>query len=108
LGLRPRNPEITAPFVNLLLQNARHAPDGSRSVLLWLYAGGKNAFLQDGNNLVLKTDDLVEILHTLKETFPSIERITSYARAKTVSKKKGLTVSEIIRRIIDEGFERLK
>jgi radical SAM superfamily enzyme YgiQ (UPF0313 family) len=84
--------EVTAPFVNLILQNSRHTPDGSRSAVLWLYAGGKNVFLQDGNNLVLKTDDLAEILRTLKETFPSIERITSYARAKTVSKK---TIEEL-------------
>ena len=80
--------EITAPFVNLMLQNPHFNLDGYRSAVLWLYAGGKNAFLQDGNNLVLKTDDLVEILRTLKDTFPSIERITSYARAKTVSKKR--------------------
>ncbi|MGQ9645499.1 MAG: radical SAM protein [Thermodesulfobacteriota bacterium] len=84
--------EITAPFVNLLLQSRISLPDGSEGVLLWLYAGGKNAFLQDGNNLILKTDDLVAILRTLKETFPSIERITTYGRAKTVSKK---TVEEL-------------
>jgi radical SAM superfamily enzyme YgiQ (UPF0313 family) len=84
--------EITAPLVNLILQNPEHTPEGFRSVALWLYSGGKNAFLQDGNNLVLKTDDLVEILRYLRETFPSIERITSYARAKTVSKK---TVEEL-------------
>jgi hypothetical protein len=29
-------------------------------------------------------------------------------KLKTISKKKGLTVSEIIRRMIDEGFERPK
>ncbi len=29
-------------------------------------------------------------------------------KLKTTSKKKGLTVSEIIRRMIDEGFERSK
>jgi len=84
--------EITDPFVNLLLQSRGPVPDGSQSVLLWLYAGGKNVFLQDGNNLVLETDDLVEVLHYLKEAFPSIERITSYARAKTVSKK---TIEEL-------------
>jgi Ribbon-helix-helix protein, copG family len=29
-------------------------------------------------------------------------------KLKTISKKKGLSVSEIIRRMIDEGFERPK
>jgi radical SAM superfamily enzyme YgiQ (UPF0313 family) len=84
--------EITAPLVNLILQNLQHYPDGFRSVALWLYTGGKNVFLQDGDNLVLKTSQLTEILKYLKETFPSIERITTYSRAKTVSKK---TVEEL-------------
>jgi len=84
--------EITAPLVNLLLQNAPHYPEGFRSVALWLYGGGETVFLQDANSLVLKTDQLVEILNYLKKTFPSIERITTYARAKTVSKK---TVEEL-------------
>jgi radical SAM superfamily enzyme YgiQ (UPF0313 family) len=53
----------------------------------WLYAGGKTVFLQDANSLVLKTDDVVEIIKYLKEKFPSIDRITTYARSKTISKK---------------------
>jgi len=79
--------DITAPLVNLLLQNAPRYPEGLRSVALWLYGGGKTVFLQDANSLVLKTDQLIEILNYLRKTFPSIERITTYARAKTVSKK---------------------
>jgi radical SAM superfamily enzyme YgiQ (UPF0313 family) len=80
--------EITVPLVNLILQDPQHFPDGFRSVALWLYGGGKNVFLQDGDNLILKTISLVEILKYLRETFPSIERITTYARAKTVSRKR--------------------
>jgi radical SAM superfamily enzyme YgiQ (UPF0313 family) len=79
--------EITAPLVNLFFQDPQHTPDGFRQVALWLYQGAKNVFLQDGNNLVLKTGDLVDILNYLKDTFRSIERVTSYARAKTASKK---------------------
>jgi radical SAM superfamily enzyme YgiQ (UPF0313 family) len=95
--------EIAAPQVNLIMQNPQHYPDGFRSVILWLYMGGRNVFLQDGNNLILKTDDLVEILRYLKETFPSIDRITSYARAKTVSKK---TVEEL-RDLYRAGLSRI-
>ncbi len=57
------------------------------SVLNWLNAGGKTVFIQDANSLIMKTSDLVEAIAYLKEVFPGIERITSYARAKTVSKK---------------------
>jgi len=80
--------EIAVPLVNLILQEPQHFLDGFRSVALWLHEGGKNVFLQDGDNLIFKTIPLVEILSYLKETFPSIERITTYARAKTVSKKR--------------------
>ena len=79
--------EVAAPLVNLILQDPQHDSDGFRQVALWLYNGGKNVFLQDGDNLILKTDQLVEILNDLKNTFPSIERITTYSRSKTVSKK---------------------
>lgn len=58
------------------------------NVALWLYAGGETAFLQDGNSLIMRTNELVEVIRFLKETFPSINRITSYARAKTAAKKK--------------------
>jgi radical SAM superfamily enzyme YgiQ (UPF0313 family) len=80
--------EINVSLVNLILQDPQHFSDGFRSVALWLYGGGENVFLQDGDNLILKTSQLVEILKYLRETFPSIDRITTYARAKTVSKKK--------------------
>jgi len=53
----------------------------------WLAQGLQNVFLQDADALVLPTRQLVEILDHLRATFPSIKRITSYARAKTVSRK---------------------
>ncbi len=89
--------EMTVPLVNLILADPRHQEDGFRSVALWLYDGGKNVFLQDGDNLTLKTDQLVEILEYLRKTFPSVERITTYARAKTVSRKKVDELKELAR-----------
>jgi radical SAM superfamily enzyme YgiQ (UPF0313 family) len=56
-------------------------------VFNWLYFGGKTAFLQDANTLIMPTGQLLEVLEYLKATFPSIERVTSYARAKTIAKK---------------------
>jgi biotin synthase-like enzyme len=58
-----------------------------QTVAGWLYFGGSQVFLQDGNSLMRKTDDLVTILRYLKEKFPSIQRITSYGRARTLAKK---------------------
>ncbi len=59
-----------------------------RNVALWLYAGGENAFLQDANSLIMRTNELAEVIRYLKETLPSIKRVTSYARSKTAAKKK--------------------
>jgi radical SAM superfamily enzyme len=53
-----------------------------------------SVFLQDADNLVLPTDDLIAILHYLKEKFPKVERITTYARARTLKRK---SVEELIR-----------
>lgn len=53
----------------------------------WYNSGEKTAFLQDSNSLILPTDHLVMILRYLKTTFPSLERITSYARSDTIAKK---------------------
>lgn len=52
----------------------------------WLLAGAKSVFLQDSNSLIMKPDHLVTILRHLKSAFPSIERITSYARSQTVAR----------------------
>jgi len=73
------------------------------NVALWLYAGGKSAFLQDANSLIMKTSELVEIIKFLKETLPSINRITSYARSKTAAKKK---LDELIE-LREAGLSRL-
>ena len=59
-----------------------------QNVALWLYNGGLNVFLQDANSLVMRTPDLVEVLKFLKETLPTVNRITSYCRAKTAAQKK--------------------
>ena len=46
-----------------------------------------SAFLQDADTLILPTDELVEIIAHIKEGFPNIERVTTYARAKSMKRK---------------------
>jgi radical SAM superfamily enzyme YgiQ (UPF0313 family) len=64
-------------------------------VYQWLLSGAKTAFLQDANSLIMKTEALVEALTYLRQTFPSLERVTSYARAKTVAQKSAQELSDI-------------
>jgi len=73
-------------IASMLLNNSPN--EASRNVALWLYAGGESVFLQDANSLIMRTKELVEVIRFLKETFPNIKRITSYARSKTATKKK--------------------
>lgn len=60
---------------------------GFSLVYSWLLAGGKTAFLQDANSLAMPTDQLTAVLTHLRKTFPSLERVTSYARSKTIAQK---------------------
>jgi radical SAM superfamily enzyme YgiQ (UPF0313 family) len=56
-------------------------------VFNWLYAGARTVFIQDANSLIMRTPELVDVLRYLKAAFPQVERITSYARSKTLAQK---------------------
>jgi radical SAM superfamily enzyme YgiQ (UPF0313 family) len=47
----------------------------------------RTVFIGDSNSLVAKTEMVVKILEALFSSFPYLERVTSYARAKTIAKK---------------------
>jgi len=72
--------------------------------ILWLDHGYVNsAFLQDSNSLIMKAEPLGEIVEFLYETFPNLERVSSYARGKTVCKRK----PEELKRLREAGLSRL-
>ncbi|OGW12106.1 MAG: hypothetical protein A3G93_07165 [Nitrospinae bacterium RIFCSPLOWO2_12_FULL_45_22] len=47
----------------------------------------RSAFLQDADTVIIKAQELVEIISFVKAKFPFLERITSYGRGKTLAKK---------------------
>jgi radical SAM superfamily enzyme YgiQ (UPF0313 family) len=69
----------------------------------WLQSGAKTAFLQDANSLIMKTDQLVDILQHLRKTFPTLNRVTSYARSKTLAQKS----MEALKAIREAGLDRV-
>jgi histone acetyltransferase (RNA polymerase elongator complex component) len=73
------------------------------AALTWVRNGMKSVFLQDSNSLIMKPDDLVTILQSLSDTFPDIERITSYGRSHTVSRISGRD----LKRIASAGLNRI-
>jgi radical SAM superfamily enzyme YgiQ (UPF0313 family) len=55
----------------------------------------EKCFLQDGDSFTMKTQDLVEVLHSLRQAFPSLKQISSYGRAQTMAKKSPSEMQEI-------------
>ncbi len=66
-----------------------------------IYKGARTVFIADSDSLVMK--DIEEIIRHIKLRFPDIDRITSYARAKTLMK---LGV-ERLKRIREAGLTRV-
>lgn len=99
------NGEVTRDGAVALLNRAPELNYNQGFVMVynWLLSGGKTAFLQDANSLIMKTDQLVDALQYLRKTFPSITRVTSYARSRTLEQKKPDEL-EAIRRA---GLDRL-
>jgi len=79
--------ELTREVIDVLYSTPRFCKQEFLSAAAWLYYGGNHVFLQDANSLILRTDRLVEIIRFLKDTFPRVDRITTYGRARTAAKK---------------------
>jgi hypothetical protein len=56
------------------------------AALHWAASGMCSIFLQDANSLIIKPERLLTILGHLKDCFPWVERITSYARSHTIAR----------------------
>ena len=85
-----------------------------KSIAAWLYYETDACFLQDADNLIMKTKDLVEVLTFLKEKFPDIKRITTYSRSRTVIRKSVDALKQIRKAGLDRvhigletGYDRL-
>jgi len=85
---------VTDAVVRRIYNGGNGYNDAFRSVCAWMYWGEESVFLQDANSLILKTDELAEILSFLREQFPEVRRITSYCRSHTARRK---TVAELQR-----------
>jgi hypothetical protein len=107
-GFGGRVRDVAAAVLNKPPNNAFY------NIALWMYGGGEYAFLQDANSLIMRTNELTELLRFLGETFPDINRITSYGRSKTAAKKTPQELAEIheagLTRLhvgLESGYDRL-
>lgn len=63
----------------------------------------ESLFFPDGNTIIMKTDQLVEIIRYAKELFPHMKRITVYGSARFVNKKS----FEDLQRLKEAGLTRI-
>lgn len=90
------------PVVSRIFSSPRYS-DSYRNIAAWLYYRTDACFLQDADNLIMRTDDLVEVLGFLREKFPQIQRVTTYSRSRTIVRK---TIDDL-RRIRESGLDRV-
>jgi radical SAM superfamily enzyme YgiQ (UPF0313 family) len=97
--------EITLDLGNALLADGRDLIGNSSFVTVfnWLFAGGSTAFLQDANSMIMRPQEFVATLKHLRATLPSLTRVTTYARSKTLAQRK----PEQLRMIREAGLDRL-
>jgi radical SAM superfamily enzyme YgiQ (UPF0313 family) len=72
-------------------------------VALWLGTGGKTAFLQDSNTLIMRTPELIQVITFLRKTLPSLNRVTTYGRSHTAARKSLAELKELK----DAGLDRI-
>jgi hypothetical protein len=94
--------DVTDPVVSHIFGSSGYS-DNYRSVAAWMYYKTGACFLQDADNLVMTTRDLVETLSFLREKFPEIKRVTTYSRSRTVVRKS----VESLRKIREAGLDRV-
>ncbi len=86
--------DVNDQVISSLFNSSNHS-NSYQSIAAWMYYGTNACFLQDADNLIMKTKDLVDVLTFLKEKFPEITRITTYTRSRTVVRKSVESLTQI-------------
>ena len=89
--------------VAAMLSNQLQYGQCVHNVALWLGTRGKTAFLQDSNTLIMRTPELTQVITFLRKTFPSLNRVTTYARSHTAARKSLAELKELK----DAGLDRV-
>ncbi len=93
---------VSDQVISAIYGNATYS-ESYRNVAVWLYYGTGACFLQDADNLIMKTDDMVEVLAFLRKMLSEITRVTTYSRARTIARKS----AESLMMIRDAGLDRV-
>lgn len=95
-GMVDEHGRISRSDINMVHANLEYADRPAfQAALNWYACGMRSIFLQDANSLILPPKDLIDILTYLKNRFPWVDRITSYARSHTVARISDAHLSEM-------------
>ena len=97
--------KITRDVGAALLAESRELIENSSfiTVFNWLSCGARTAFLQDADSMIMRSPEFVAVLKHLRETLTSLTRVTTYARSKTLARRR----PEELRMIREAGLDRL-
>ena len=94
--------QVTDQVASHIFSSSNHS-DAYRSIAAWLYYGTGACFLQDADNLVMPTKDMVAVLEFLREKFSDITRVTTYSRSRTIVRKS----AEALKSLKEAGLNRV-
>lgn len=100
-----RNGKIYSHDINRITDSQQEDVDRTalNSALQWASSGMRSIFLQDANSLVIKPERLLIILRHLRDCFPWVDRVTSYARSHTIAR----ISDENLRLMAEAGLSRI-
>jgi radical SAM superfamily enzyme YgiQ (UPF0313 family) len=90
-------------YQDLLAELGENGQYAFQSTVSWYRADMESVFLQDANTMLVKADELVEILTYLRTLFPDVRRVTSYGRSHTIAR----ISDENLRRMAEAGLNRI-
>ena len=62
-------------------------PAEAYQVSLFLGDGARTCFLQDADPCAVKPEKLAQVIHRVRERFPTVQRVTTYGRASTLARR---------------------
>lgn len=85
-GIKEDEIQISPQAFTDIVHDSSSTYDEQR-MAVWMQRGGRHVFLQDADSLVRPPAETIQILKRLYEHFPSVDRVTTYARSRTLAGK---------------------
>jgi hypothetical protein len=81
------NPSVYGTYPAGVTESQWKAIRTLSNVANWMIHGSRRVFLQDADAVLMKTPDLLDVLRYLRESFPSVRMVSSYARSLTCHRR---------------------